>query len=48
MKKEYLQPIASEIIVRCESSLLYSGLKDMNNQEVYPEEDLEDDYDDLP
>lgn len=46
MKKEYLQPIASEIIVRCESSLLYSGLKDMNNQEVYPEEDLEDDYDD--
>lgn len=48
MKKEYLQPIASEIIVRCESSLLYSGLKDMNNEEVYPEEDLEDDYDDLP
>jgi hypothetical protein len=48
MKKQYLQPIASEVIVRCESNLLYSGLKDMNNQPVYPEEDLDDDYDDLP
>lgn len=48
MKKLYLQPTTSEVTVRCELNLLYSGLKDMNNQEVYPEEDLDDDYDDLP
>ena len=48
MKKDYLHPQTSVIVVRCESSLLYSGLKDMDNQPVYPEEDLDDDYDDQP
>lgn len=46
MKGNYLTPTTRVIALHYDLNLLYSGLKDMDNKPVYPEEDLEDDYDD--
>lgn len=43
MKKHYFTPLTSVAELRYERNLLYSGLKDMDNQDIYPEDELDDD-----
>ena len=43
MKKHYIMPLTSVAELRYERNLLYSGLRDMQDEEIYPEDELEDD-----
>lgn len=43
MKKDYLTPLLEAVKIDSEGVFLYSGLKDMSNEVIFPEDDLDDD-----
>ena len=43
MKSDYQTPVCYLLLVRQEATFMYSGLKDMPDNPVYPIEDLDDD-----